>query len=82
MSLESHCGVTETRNDSLVLEGGDGVENGGSVGGEGAEDDTYKDRSAEGDDGGPVGDGDGEGGEEAYADGDGDADDGADEASG
>ena len=66
----------------FVLEGGYGVQDGGAVGGEGAEDYAYQDRGGEGDDGGPVGDGDGEGREESYADGDGDADDGADETAG
>ena len=66
----------------LVLERGYGVQDSGAVGGEGAEDYAYHDGGGEGDDCGPVVDGDCEGREEARADGDRDADGGADEASG
>jgi hypothetical protein len=48
-AASQHCGWSIML---LVLEGGYGVEDGGTVGGEGAEDDAYGDRGGEGDNGG------------------------------
>ena len=66
----------------FVLEGGYGVEAGGGVGGQGAEDDADQDRGGERCERTEPGDGDLDVGEDADADGDGEADDGADEAAG
>ena len=64
----------------LVFEGFDGVEAGGAVGGQGAEDDADDDRGGEGDGGGPGVYGDLEWGEEGDGEGEGEAEGSADDA--